>query len=323
MGTGINPAANPARGLKCKCGPPICSEADDGALGFVGDGRGSYIRETSYQYVGTGAGELDYTQPAPTPNNFICIAGVSVVALLIPLLLWLFFGSGFTATTTAGPYDCDAGLSNSQMGWSAGKRAYCCNNFQKGCLAMAPATFPPTQPPTAPPAPPHGIASFDCNAGFSRWMSGWSPSKKVYCCTHEQKGCPIVASAPAPLSVPVPVPVPVPAPAPLPVVTTSSCPYDCNAGFDEWPLQWVKGWGGGKKIYCCKVAQKGCPSDLPEPSGIPASGIPAAVDEGPYDCNAGYHPCYSCLLKHWSANKLAWCCREKHMGCKADTPANM
>merc|ERR1712110_633705 len=151
-------------------------------------------------------------------------------------------------------------------------------------------------------------------------------SKKVYCCVHSQKGCPTAAPAPppAPLPIPVPVPVPVPAPpAPAPVITTSSCPYDCNAGYDEWPMQWVKGWGGAKKVYCCRTAGRGCASELPPPSGIPPSGLPPAADTGPYDCVAGYHPVYTCLEKHWSANKLNWCCNKKGKGCKSNTPLHM
>eukprot|EP00913_Durusdinium_trenchii_P001160 g1067.t1 len=31
---------------------------------------------------------------------------------------------------------------------------------------------------------------YDCNAGFSNWMSGWSSDKKSWCCAHEQRGCP-------------------------------------------------------------------------------------------------------------------------------------
>jgi hypothetical protein len=35
------------------------------------------------------------------------------------------------------PYDCDKGLSNSQAGWSAAKKAYCCEKYSKGCTLPA------------------------------------------------------------------------------------------------------------------------------------------------------------------------------------------
>merc|ERR1712151_1348599 len=116
-------------------------------------------------------------------------------------------------------------------------------------------------------------------------------------------------------------PIPVPTPPPTPASTTSPCPYDCNQGYNEWPMQWVKGWSGAKKLYCCKTAQRGCPSELPPPSGLPPSGIPGEVDTGPYDCNAGYHPCYHCLVHQWSPMKLKWCCEQKNKGCQSNTPA--
>merc|ERR1712061_857582 len=57
---------------------------------------------------------------------------------------------------------------------------------------------------------------------------------------------------------------------------------------------------GAKKLYCCKSVGRGCPSELPAPSGVPPSGIPGEADTGPYDCNAGYHPCFHCLQRQWS-----------------------
>lgn len=260
-----------------RCGVP----APDPDLGFVGNGRGSYIQETTYRYVGPGNGELEYAVEHQKSNNMcISLVGGGTLVVLIALLLWLLFGS--TATTTPSPYDCQLGISNAQLGWSEGKKSYCCSKLGVGCATPQPIPQPMPQPMPQPLVPP-----------------------------------------PAPQPVPVPVPVPVPAPAPMPIVSTSSCPYDCNAGYDEWPMQWVKGWGGAKKLYCCKFANKGCPNQLPAPTGIQASGVPAAPDPGPYDCAAGYRNCYVCLVKHWSSNKLNWCCAQKNIGCRANTKYHM
>merc|ERR1712026_613715 len=85
---------------------------------------------------------------------------------------------------------------------------------------------------------------------------------------------------------PPPPPAPI-VPPPAPIGTTS-CPYDCNAGFSNWQ----RGWPAGKKAYCCRTFQKGCPP-APPPAPIGTTSLP-------YDCNAGYHDCYHCLLKQWS-----------------------
>merc|ERR1712039_305184 len=56
------------------------------------------------------------------------------------------------------------------------------------------------------------------------------------------------------------------------------------------------------KAFCCRTQGKGCPPTAPPTTPGPATSLP-------YDCNAGYHGCYHCLLKQWSVSKLAWCCQ--------------
>jgi hypothetical protein len=104
--------------------------------------------------------------------------------------------------------------------------------------------------------------------------------------------------------------------------TTTKCPFDCNAGYNELgEFQWVKGWSAAKKLYCCRTAKKGCPSELPPPSGKPQGDAPAEPDSFKYDCNAGYHDCYECLVRQWSPLKLSYCCKEQNKGCKWNTKA--
>merc|ERR1711994_179467 len=92
-----------------------------------------------------------------------------------------------------------------------------------------------------------------------------------------------------------PVIVRPPPPPPVMALATTSCPYDCNAGYSNWE----KGWPVGKKAFCCRTVRKGCP---PTPI-VPVA--PVATTSLPYDCNAGYHHCYHCLIKQWSVGKLA------------------
>merc|ERR1712151_1466456 len=100
--------------------------------------------------------------------------------------------------------------------------------------------------------------------------------------------------------------------------TTTHCPIDCNAGYNDLgPHQWVKGWSAARKIYCCRTANRGCPSELPPPSGAPPSGIPGEPDTFQYDCNAGYHHCSGCLKLQWSPAKIQFCCSTQHKGCSA------
>eukprot|EP00930_Biecheleria_cincta_P019263 TRINITY_DN14747_c0_g2_i1.p1 TRINITY_DN14747_c0_g2~~TRINITY_DN14747_c0_g2_i1.p1 ORF type:complete len:488 (-),score=74.63 TRINITY_DN14747_c0_g2_i1:871-2334(-) len=99
------------------------------------------------------------------------------------------------------PYDCRAGYSNWEKGWSEDKKQWCCHNQQKGCIQNA---------------------LYDCSAGYANWKTGWSADKKSWCCQHESHGC--------------------------------TEPYDCHAGFSNWQ----KGWSAGKKDFCCRKHQLGC-----------------------------------------------------------------
>ena len=89
-----------------------------------------------------------------------------------------------------GHYDCNAGYSNWYFGWSEVKKTWCCDHEDKGC----PGTWHGSL---------HlhhvhishdvGVATgkiYDCDAGFSNWLQGWSDSKKKWCCSHKDKGCP-------------------------------------------------------------------------------------------------------------------------------------
>jgi hypothetical protein len=137
--------------------------------------------------------------------------------------------------------------------------------------------------PTTPhptPPPPTPPAEPNCAIGAPE---SWEVGKKVWCCAHHHVGCP-----------------------------TTPCPYDCAAGFSNWQ----RGWSEGKKAFCCRTQGKGCPPTAPPTPPPP----PAPTTSLPYDCNAGYHGCYHCLIKQWSVSKLAWCCQHMGRGCPTAAP---
>merc|ERR1711953_1172155 len=74
-------------------------------------------------------------------------------------------------------------------------------------------------------------ATFDCNAGYSNWMDGWSSAKAMWCCRHAKRGC-------------------------LANLTTPALPYDCDSGFSNWRI----GWSDAKMVWCCSYAKRGCKS---------------------------------------------------------------
>merc|ERR1719436_1804588 len=163
------------------CGAAACGcevEGGPAVMSYVGGGCGDYIQETTYKYVGCGAGEFDVV--ASKKANYTCIfigGGVALLVLVIIVVLLLLPGPTTTTTprTTALPFNCMT-ADNPDM-WSIAKKTYCCANGGKGCPK------PTTTPSTTPALP------YDCNKGFDNWQAGWTPEKKAWCCTHAARGC--------------------------------------------------------------------------------------------------------------------------------------
>jgi len=68
---------------------------------------------------------------------------------------------------------------------------------------------------------------FDCSAGYTNWIKGWSDEKKEWCCEHETLGC---------------------------TDHTTAAPFDCMAGLSIWQT----GWSRAKQNHCCRNEAKGC-----------------------------------------------------------------
>jgi len=161
-------------------------------MSYVGGGHGEYVQETTYKYVGAGAGEFGMI--AQKRTNFACLylgGGVGLLVLVIIVVLLLMpTTTTTTPSTTVLPYDCNAGFANWQDGWSTAKKNWCCQQESKGCTTTE---APTTTRPTIPPVPPTPSLPYDCNAGVANWAAGWSAPKKVWCCAHGGQGCEVQA----------------------------------------------------------------------------------------------------------------------------------
>jgi len=81
----------------------------------------------------------------------------------------------------------------------------------------------------------------------------------------------------------------------LPALATTSAPFDCAAGWNNWQ----RGWSPGKKAWCCLYYRRACPDTT-------------TTTIGSFDCDAGLRN-----ADHgWSKKKQAWCCeRDPPKGC--------
>eukprot|EP00438_Fugacium_kawagutii_P009468 Skav202079 [mRNA] locus=scaffold1138:923300:927762:- [translate_table: standard] len=98
-------------------------------------------------------------------------------------------GSHGAATTTSLAADCNAGFADWYHGWSEGKKSWCCNHESRGC----PGTWGHDHWHHHTVVIQHeihgvGHGGYDCAAGASNWMQGWSTKKKDWCCNkgHDQ-----------------------------------------------------------------------------------------------------------------------------------------
>merc|ERR1712038_1459205 len=148
-----------------------------GVLSYVGAG-GGYKQETTYKYVGQGAGDFEMVA---VPTNFrsnwcVCLIPILLLLVLLPLLLYLLPQLSVEPTTTlppvlatpapilttSEPYDC-----KSQGLWSFDKKGWCCKHYGAGCPTTPPPT-PAPRPPPPPPLPPSTTSPcpYDCTAGY-------------------------------------------------------------------------------------------------------------------------------------------------------------
>lgn len=238
-------------------------------------------------------------------------------------------------------YDCDAGYSNWEHGWSDSKKLWCCEHHEKGC------------------------ADHHCYHGEP---DDWSEEKSQYCCGHFQRGCPHTTISPLGCQAPcthgghtsvckeritwaeenhfsgrsnacalaysqVQVECDIcrgctieAAGCEVHVATSEA--FDCDAALNNF----FRAWSPPKKHWCCSVKGKGCEGAQPpavDPGAgmvwkhvqvngywtwvaVTVSGGGAVVASLPYDCHVGLANWHI----GWCAPKKTWCCANQKMGCE-------
>jgi len=84
------------------------------------------------------------------------------------------------------PFDCEAGFSNWEGGWSDAKKDWCCKNKGKPTCEVAGAAPGPAAAPGGPDLP----APFDCDTGHGgNSEEDWSYWKREWCCENAGSGC--------------------------------------------------------------------------------------------------------------------------------------
>lgn len=110
---------------------------------YAGPRGGSYEKVESYQYVGQGRGSIEKVDNVSYTGwrcRQACILlSCLLMSGLVGLLAWLIIRQQpvnlqeDTYTVASLPFDCGAGFSNWQHGWSVMKQNYCCRTASRGC----------------------------------------------------------------------------------------------------------------------------------------------------------------------------------------------
>jgi len=340
-GTGNHSSGVAAGCFSCTRSSEACfdeGETQEERWNHVGAGRGGYEKSPQYIYTGEGVGDYDQEVQASLGNSCsripTCCIGTCAV-LMFATALFIGYaaltrgkdvsnngdlesdvaaaedrsdnvGSGNAGTVITARYDCEAGFSNWQNGWSAIKKGWCCKHHQRGCPPSSSDPFD---------CDDHletqwlkkkqhwccekydrgcpGTDRFDCEAGFGNWQQAWRPDQQQWCCTHLGRACTqeqTVRSTTAPEQ------------------TVSTTSFDCLAGFSNW----MAGWSEPKKQWCCKTVSRGCtmlPGPAPKISPVPTVTAAARAPQD-HDCSNGWPD-----VAAWPNEKRRWCCTMFARGC--------
>lgn len=172
-------------------------------------------------------------------------------------------GSGCTAPTTSAMFDCQAGFANWANGWTDAKKHWCCTDKKLVCARSNVTT---TEKPTSQGKDTMIAQTSGCDTecvyrsqtATCKERISWAANRQFIrtphpCATAHSdtlRKCPAckevcsLAGAGCVLTTAPPV-----------SKATTSSPYDCTAGFENWK----QGWSLKKKDWCCENMKRGCP----------------------------------------------------------------
>merc|ERR1712194_166730 len=226
-----------------------CGDGIDPSMHFVGDGRGDYIQETSYKFVGNGAGQFDmglrgrrrviFSYCAVACAGFCC-------AVIFMALLFLCLPDGLNTLRgevgdggdqePSRKYNCFKDYVRWQEAWPKEKKVWCCANMKVACDSAPVSEFQDegsrtTSIRSTSRGPP------STTSGLGRFTGGPAGPNSV-------------TSRPSP-----PATMPPSQAANLPGAVAASIPseFSCAGGPGAWSI-----WTKEKRSFCCRDKAIGC-----------------------------------------------------------------
>jgi len=149
---------------------------------------------------------------------------------------------GCPITTTQTPYDCDEGLSEWNL-WPQLKINFCCETYGKGCPSEC----------------------FEERQDDEAEVEAWTEAQKDWCCTH--------------------------------TATNKGCRFSCHEGQAS-----PAAWSGEEQAWCCSRRGLGCTTEGP---------MTPHTTTLPFNCAEDF----ATWETTWSISKQAWCCKHQRRGC--------
>ncbi|CAE7924290.1 unnamed protein product [Symbiodinium sp. KB8] len=227
-------------------------------------------------------------------------------------------------------YNCHAGFSNWYFGWSDHKKGWCCTHQHLGCPGTWHGSYHLSKHVM------HGIGHavghiYDCEAGYSNWMQGWSDSKKDWCCSHEQKGCVKYHCTGEEVSWHADksewccahFQKGCPHTTMSPMKCETPCEIHGETDTCKNRIHWTRDHVFGDKENKCSLAyskvQVEC--DVCRSCSIQEAGCEVHIGSGslPFDCNAAINN----FFRAWSPEKKHWCCTKQGKGCEGHHPPSV
>eukprot|EP00443_Scrippsiella_acuminata_P091355 CAMPEP_0115463132 /NCGR_PEP_ID=MMETSP0271-20121206/48184_1 /TAXON_ID=71861 /ORGANISM="Scrippsiella trochoidea, Strain CCMP3099" /LENGTH=608 /DNA_ID=CAMNT_0002889945 /DNA_START=26 /DNA_END=1849 /DNA_ORIENTATION=- len=304
---------------------------DEEVLSFLGNGKGDYIQEMTYRYVGTGLGEYgrrDVSQSSSHRWLSISASLCGISSLLLVLALFI--------TWPIGSSPSDLGLAPSSPA-SVGDSG---DSAPPKHEVEAQATFGHAST----------LSTLDmkrsCHVWCADYNASWSTDRKDWCCAKCTTGCPgsslhrpvltpdghqwLSGNSPAPTPSP-PSPaaatsLPAPGPAPIPPPTSPPPPGPAPPSSTKLagpPLQPVvttpvpvvpgKPESAAEAVAAAVAAavEKPMEGELHATTTSEETGPIRSVQQLLFDCDKGYDD----WLHGWPREKKAWCCQHAGRAC--------
>lgn len=289
------------------------TQQDDAiSMSFVGNGKGEYIQETVYRFVGDGVGEFGPEPPGFCARWGTFIGSSAVMSVLLALVLASLGGlqpTGFPRPSSSSSdgiaFDCEVDYTDWEKKWSVDRQRWCCHQFSRACQSGE----RPQE--AASPVLSTAVQPYDCDPKPD-WNATWTEGQKAWCCKHIGLGC-----QPLPTQHPPRVPRNVARPL-VRLQTSTSQPGiastiegGVSAGFHGERAPGNVANGNRSQTQEFAQAAKSVTSEI---QPVPEVAIPLpSQTRMKFDCSSS--------PEVWAFTKQVWCCQHTGKACPTASPA--